>query len=209
VPYPFGWRHHVDEMAALIDQLEMGPVHVAGHSRGGAVAFQMALRHPRLVRTLTLADPGGALDTGEAARAPLPVSVNALRARAASLIAEGEREAGLELFVDSVSRPGAWQKSPLAFRTMAEQNAHTLALQFADPLPDYSADTARGIRCPVLLIDGEKSPRMFRQNVEMLERWIDGAQRITIAGASHGMNLAHPAAFNRGIRQFVERSASG
>jgi hypothetical protein len=33
-----------------------------------------------------------------------------------------------------------------------------------------------------------------------LEQWIDGARRVTIEGASHGMNVTHAGAFNRMLK---------
>jgi pimeloyl-ACP methyl ester carboxylesterase len=99
--------------------------------------------------------------------------------------------------------PGFWRKSPASFRTMAIDNAVTLPKQFRDPLPAYSHDAARDVKCRTLLIEGEKSPRMFRNNVEKLADWIDYADKQTIAGASHGMNVAKPAVFNRLVHAFV------
>jgi pimeloyl-ACP methyl ester carboxylesterase len=206
--HEFSWSRHVDQLADLITHLDASGAHVVGHSRGGCIAFHLAARYPHLVRTLTLADPGGPLQQGEAVQAQLPETVNTLRAKAAGLIGAGQVDEGLELFVDSVSRPGFWKKSTVEFRTMATDNAHTLALQFRDPLPAYSAQSASAIRCPTLLIDGEKSPRMFRKNAEALDQWIADARRATVVGASHGMNVAHPGAFNRYVLEFV-RAAQG
>ncbi len=200
---PFSWSRHADELAEFIERLDAGPAHVIGHSRGGCVSFHFARRYARHLRTLTLADPGGPLQIAGRPPASLPETVNALRARAAQLIEEGKVEAGLQLFVDSVSRPGFWAKSTVAFRTMATDNAHTLARQFRDPLPVYLPEDAAQVRCPVLLIDGEKSPEMFRRTVTALASWLPDARRQTVNGASHGMNLAHPAAFNRYVDEFI------
>jgi pimeloyl-ACP methyl ester carboxylesterase len=202
----FGWREHVEEMAAFIGALGLGPVHVVGHSRGGCIAFQLAVRHPGQVKSLVLADPGGPVERDASRkRAPptLPAHVNALRARAAELIERGEVDAGLELFVDSVSRPGYWARSPREIRMMSTDNAQTLALQVRDPLPAYDAQSAARVKCPTLLIDGEKSPGMFRDAATALERWIDGARRMTIEGASHGMNVTHAARFNLAVAAAV------
>ncbi|PLZ04456.1 alpha/beta hydrolase [Burkholderia sp. WAC0059] len=203
---PFSWSRHADELGEFVDGLGAGPAHVVGHSRGGCVSFHFARRRPELVRTLTLADPGGPVrrdgETGSA-DAPLPETVNALRARAVQLIETGEVDAGLRLFVDSVSRPGFWDRSTLAFRTMATDNASTLGPQFRDPLPAYTREDAADVRCPVLLIDGEQSPEVFHRTVAALEQWLGDARRETVAGASHGMNLARPGAFNRYVEQFV------
>jgi pimeloyl-ACP methyl ester carboxylesterase len=201
---PFSWSRHADELAAFVERFGAGPAHVIGHSRGGAVSFQFARRYPERVRSLTLADPGGPAQTGAAAAAPpLSEATNALRTRAVQLVESGDVEAGLELFVDSVSRPGSWKRSTQAFQTMAIANAHTLGPQIRDPLPAYTPDDAAAIRCPVLLIDGELSPQVFHRTVAALSQWLPDARRSTVAGASHGMNLAKPSAFNQMVDEFV------
>lgn len=200
---PFSWSRHADEIAHCIDALGAGPAHVIGHSRGGAVAFQFARRYRDHLRTLTLADPGGPVQQPGQALAALPETVNALRARAVALIAAGEVDAGLELFVDSVSRPGFWARSTHAFRRMATDNAHTLGPQFRDPLPAFTREAAAEVHCPVLLIDGQLSPEVFHRAVAALEAWLPDARHATVASASHGMNLARPAAFNELIDGFV------
>jgi len=48
----------VEDLAAIINALGAAPAHVAGYSFGGAVALRLALRHPELVRSLILVEPG-------------------------------------------------------------------------------------------------------------------------------------------------------
>jgi pimeloyl-ACP methyl ester carboxylesterase len=199
----FGWRMHVDELAEFITIMNLGPVHLVGHSRGGCVAFHLAREYPHLVKTLTLADPGGPLQIDGMLDAALPPATERLRAQVAALIEGGEIEAGLEMFVDSVSMPGIWRRSTPAFRTMATDNASTLPKQFRDPLPAYARAAAGEVRCRTLLIAGEKSPRMYRNNVDSLVEWMPQAEKETIAGASHGMTFTHAAAFNRLVRIFL------
>ena len=203
----FGWKNHVAELAEFIDAMDIGPVHLLGHSRGGCVAFHLARERAHLVKTLTLADPGGLLQLDGKPEASLPPATEVLRAKVAALIESGAVDAGLELFVDSVSLPGYWQKSPSGFRKMATDNAATLPKQFRETLPAYTRAAARDVKCRTLLIEGEKSPRMYRNNVEQLTAWIAYANKQTIARASHGMNVANPGAFNRLIQAFVSTAA--
>jgi len=203
IPGPFSWSTHVAELAEFITVMDIGPVHLVGHSRGGCVAFHLAREYPYLVKTLTLADPGGPLQIDDAPEAALPPATTALRAQVAELIDGGAIEAGLEMFVDSVSMPGIWRKSPSGFRSMAIDNAATLPKQFRDPLPAYTRAAADGVTCRTLLVAGGKSPRMYRDNVERLAEWIGHVEKRTIAGASHGMNVTHPADFNRLLEAFV------
>ncbi|NIA52258.1 alpha/beta hydrolase [Massilia sp. TW-1] len=203
IPGAFGWSTHVAELAEFITALGIGPVHLVGHSRGGCVAFQLAREYPYLVKSLTLADPGGPLQVDGVDEAALPAATIALRAQVADLIEDGATDAGLQMFVDSVSMPGIWRKSPPAFRAMAIDNADTLPKQFRDPLPAYTQAGAAGIPCRTLLISGANSPAMYRANVERLAAWIPSAELRTIAGASHGMNVTHAAEFNRLVDAFV------
>ena len=199
----FSWRAHVDELAAFIVAMDLGPVHLVGHSRGGCIAFHLARDYPELVKTLVLADPGGPLQIDGHPEAALPAATTAVRSEVADLIEGGAIDAGLELFVDSVSMPGIWRKSPTGFRTMAVDNATTLPKQFRDPLPAYTRAAASDVRCRALLIAGEKSPAMYRDNVDQLVEWMAHAGKEVIAGASHGMSVTHPSAFNRLVQGFI------
>jgi pimeloyl-ACP methyl ester carboxylesterase len=56
VPADFALADWADCLAALIDALDLGPVHVAGLSWGGTVALELYNRRPDLVAALLLAD---------------------------------------------------------------------------------------------------------------------------------------------------------
>jgi pimeloyl-ACP methyl ester carboxylesterase len=51
---PLSYEHMADDTAALLQSLDIGQVDVFAYSFGGGVAFQLALRHPELVRKLIL-----------------------------------------------------------------------------------------------------------------------------------------------------------
>ena len=49
------------DLAALIDELGVGPVIAVGHSLGGVIVSALAVEHPALVRALVAVDPAFAL----------------------------------------------------------------------------------------------------------------------------------------------------
>lgn len=51
---PYSIAQFARDMAALLHHLEAAPAHVVGWSLGAAVAFQLAVDHPQLVKTLTV-----------------------------------------------------------------------------------------------------------------------------------------------------------
>ncbi len=53
---PYSLQQHVDDLAALCDSLDLGPVHLHGISYGGQVALLFALQHPEMVRALIIAN---------------------------------------------------------------------------------------------------------------------------------------------------------
>jgi pimeloyl-ACP methyl ester carboxylesterase len=86
---------------------------------------------------------------------------------------------------------------------MIQDSAHTLVLQVGDPLPSYEESEARSIDAPLLIVEGERSPRAFRELARRLGTWILRATRVTIAGASYGMTLTHFQRFNRELTNFI------
>lgn len=198
----FSWKSHVEQLQAFLSTTANGPVHLVGHSRGGCLAYQLALRSPHNVRSLTLIDPGGPLKESGRVSGVENRMVTLLRQQAVALIDSGNVDDGLRLFVDSVSQVGVWDKSPSRFKKMARDNATTLGPQFLDPLPCYAADTAQQISCPTLLVEGERSPKMYRNTIEALNAWLPNSKKTTIQGASHGLTASHASIFNTVAGEF-------
>lgn len=195
-PQGFSAQAHADDIAAFIDAHCGGRAHVAGHSRGGNVAFQVARRHPEKVAALVLADPGLMMNDGEDRRGDF-------RHKALRAIQSGDVEAGLALFIDTVSGEDTWRRMVPWFKQMVMDNAHTLAAQVAEPAYRLTENDARAVAHPVLLIGGALSPAPYPAILDALHAWLPNAQQLRIAGSSHGMNLGNPRAFNEAVRRFL------
>jgi len=51
----------VSDVIAFIEALDLGPIDLLGHSRGGHISFRVAEERPDLLRRIVLAGPGGEL----------------------------------------------------------------------------------------------------------------------------------------------------
>ncbi|NII10796.1 alpha/beta hydrolase [Oleiagrimonas sp. C23AA] len=188
---------HASDMAALIDALGGEPVHVLGHSRGARVALELARTRPDAVRSLMLADPGLV--------APATDKAADGRQRAMRLIGQGDTEAGLELFIDTVSGRGTWQHMVPWFKTMVRDNAHTLIAQATESVPQLDDAALAELAMPTLLLGGDHSPAPFPAALDRLQQAMPDTCHVRIPHASHGMNLANPRAFNAAVNAFIER----
>lgn len=192
----FSIDQHASDVLEFIDTVAGGPAHLVGHSRGGRVALEVALRQPASLRSLTLADPGLPLPGGGDER-------GGFRQRALALIRQGEIEEGLALFVDTVTGPNTWQRMVPWFKEMVRDNVGTLFGQ-VDERPDALTPAQVGsLTMPVLLIGGALSPAPYPAVLDALAQWLPQAHRVDIVGSSHGMNLGNPRAFNGAIQEFI------
>ncbi len=207
----FTLEQHAADIAAFIRELDLGPVHLVGHSRGGYLAFQLACEHPELLRSTVLAEPGGDLDGSmQAPDEDEPSQLDpTMISGALKKLREGDVDGGLALFLDTVSGPGTWDRSPEKFRDAARDNAYTLIGQVNDRPRRYTREQAQSIRLPVLLVGGSRSPAPFPQIIRALGSHIPGARTLFIDNATHTMNLEQPDDFNNAVLDFFQDVETG
>jgi pimeloyl-ACP methyl ester carboxylesterase len=183
---------HVDDVIAFIEKLKselgLGPVDLMGHSRGGHISFRVAQRRPDLLRRLILAEPGGELDaTLDPAFKPGPSPLAARVAASAEIIAKGDIDAGLALFIDSLEGPGTWKRVPAVSKQLLRDNAMTLIGQMRDQRPPFSKDDAESIKVPTLFIGGANTKGALPQVLRALAAHVPDARIEMIPGTTHPM----------------------
>jgi pimeloyl-ACP methyl ester carboxylesterase len=191
-------EEYADAVAELVGALELGPVHLAGHSFGSGLAIQVYARHPSLVRSLVLSGAyagwRGSLSTAE------------VEARVAS----ARR--------DLVRPPVEWVDDYLAgFLTgsVSQQTRRTVRDMMLDVRPAgalsmvsaFAEADLRGvlptIAVPSLLVSGAEDVRAPRQVAEALHASIDGSRLVLVSGAGHDVNLEAPEAYDAAVRDFL------
>lgn len=195
---------HVDDLAALITELDLGPVHIVGHSYGGYVGLAFALEHPDLVQRLILGEPPvlpllARTSVGEAQNDAFTRRVIE-PARAA--YKEGEIKEGLRRFLNGVMGPGWFEELPPEVQNRIVEAAgleHRLEIltETRVYMPPLSCDALGELDRPTLLMTGEESDVRFLLITAELEKCLQGESHVMIPAVGHGMfsniSIAHDA----------------
>ncbi|MBX3605706.1 MAG: alpha/beta fold hydrolase [Piscinibacter sp.] len=183
------------EAQRLADLLSAAPrgVHLVGHSYGGTVALQLALRWPQHVRSLTLYEPVrfALLRDGDAGLWRDIVGVG--REIGAQTLA-GHAATAAHRFVDYWSGPGAWAGLPRARQDavaarMGKVRAEFEAL-FDDAVP---ASAYRQLGMPVRVLCGTRSPLPALRVCVRLVQACPAARLVRLDGLGHLGPIEAPA----------------
>lgn len=172
---PFHFAQDLQRLERLLTQ----PSVLVGHSYGGFLALQLALRQPEMVKGMVLFDPivWGVLNSRDGF--PLEKVIPDPR----FLDPKSSPDDWLECFVDFWGETGSWRKiSPRARQSMLDsylklrEEVGSLAL-------DRTPHTAyRTISCPTLLLYGLQSPAVEQRAVEILHQSVPGSEWASLEG---------------------------
>ena len=193
------------DAVALIEALDLKPVHVCGLSMGGFVAMRLGARRPDLVRSLLL------LDTSADPEPPK----NAPKYRLWNWIA---RCFGVGPVVEA-TMPIMFGKSALsdpardaerdAWRRQLRSNRRSLwrAVNGVIERPSVYHELPR-ITAPTLVIVGEEDTVTVPAKAERIAAAIAGAKLVRIPRAGHILTLEQPQAPTRAISGFLDGLAA-
>jgi non-heme chloroperoxidase len=201
---------HADDLAALIETLGLTRPHIVAASYGGYCAVMLAARSPGLFRSMVLGEPPilPLLKNSEAGRQALSeFEENALKPSQEAYL-KGDLEDGLRKFMDGIlGRKGAFDQIPQIQRKELLKFAPEMKLEMlADPkhyLPTPTMAQIAKIDIPVLLVCGDRSPKMFGIIADELERAFPNRTRITIPNAGHSMHAGNSDTYNREVLEFL------
>lgn len=201
---PYSIAMMADDTVGLMDTLGIEIAHVLGISMGGFVGQEIALRHPRRVKSLVLAATGTHVD----ARAAYLLDLwrRMLAANRELYI----RETLPWLFTDAMFENHRVVESMIKMRLSYpySQPSHAFGRQADACLSFDSRGRAGSITSPTLVIVGEHDILFPVDLSEELAAAIGGAELAVLEGGGHGFPIEIPEAFNKSVLSFLARHAA-
>jgi len=185
---------YADAARALLEALRLGPVFVAGHSLGGAVAIALAGRYPNMVKGLILVSTCAKLQETDGSLEgllwylPGPIRELVFFSMAKKILfAPGARGRAIQVGMEEIRacRPETILKDVAAAKRMDLE------------------EVARGLRVPALILCGSRDKLTPPALSERLNDLIPSSRLLVLEGAGHMLPLEAPERVNRQILEFV------
>jgi 3-oxoadipate enol-lactonase len=203
---PYSIAEMADDASNLLTALGIGKAKVYGVSMGGMIAQELVLRHPGQVEKVVLGCtmPGGSV----AVRAPEEVYQ---KMNDAFMRLPANPEQGLDLMMPLLFPPEFIAKHP-------ELKSMMLAgFKMMPPTPPESIERTRQaivefdaydrlgqIKCPVMIVHGEKDVLLPPENASLIKGLIPQAEVFMIPEAGHNYGAADPVGIHQRIVNWLK-----
>jgi 3-oxoadipate enol-lactonase len=199
---PYALTDLADDLADLLDALDVPRAAILGMSMGGYTALAFAARHRARLTALVLADTRAGADTPEV-RAKRDEALSTIHGRGVSAYLDGS----LTRMLSPAASPGLHA----LVRARAETRADSLVagVEALRDRPDRTAELP-AITCPTLIVCGAEDQVTPAAEMRRMGEAIPGrARAVELAGAGHLSHLEAPAAFAAAVEPFLRETLGG
>ena len=196
-------------LRAALDQAP-GPIHLVGHSYGGAIAFGIATdpAYEHRIRSLSLIEPVLPTLLLECA------ADRRLHDQFAALAREVQQDLWNGAVLEAIDKfsefwSGSGPREPLAptARIRMIEHAERLAFDFMAAFAEQNVTmAAAALRVPTLLFSGGQSPNLTQRIVRRLAAIIDGVEVRHLPDAGHMLAMTHAHLINPAISAHIARA---
>ena len=177
-----------EDVVALIEQLDVSPVHLCGFSDGAIVSMVVATRYGELLRSLTLIGGQAVLDEKGVSMTRKWIPPEQL--------ATGFRDALARYHGDPY-----WSELVTKYVDAMEE----LYAAGGDPI----GASLEGITCPTLIVQGALDPWVDVSNAHHLHVAIPGSRLEVVRGAGHEVQRDRAGGFNQLLLEFLASVGQG
>lgn len=192
-PWPGPAALTIDDQAHLVAAIARragAPVHLCGHSYGGAIALRLAVTQPDLLRSLSVIEPQCFPVLREIGDPLFEVSLS-LWDRFRNALERGEPERGWRPFIDYFSGDGFWDRLRPEVRAgfLAASPMEHWAVLLSNPT---TIEDLRRVPVPTLVLFGGNTTAPERRMCELIADAIPGATLGLLPAAGHMSPITHP-----------------
>lgn len=189
----------------LVAHIADAPVHVVGHSYGGATALRLAIDYPSLVDSLVLIEPIVTPLLREAGEIRLHEELETVARKFFDASGRQDIEDAWRHFIDYRNSEGTWDKLCETARGRFFKQTEQIVEGFRSNLdnPTTIEDLER-VAVPTLLLCGEETTAPDRRIAEILWTSIPDCAFGMIPGAEHMSPLTHPEPVAHAVLGFLE-----
>ncbi len=196
----YSMEEHADDLAGLLEALEIDKAHIAGISYGAEVSMMFALRYSEKTRSLIVIDGVSEIHL-------------LLRAQTYPWLMAAERH-DAELLLNTSYHMNFAEDWIRANQAFIDTSVDRYALLDMDALVrlmksfyalDMTNELTR-IQAPTLVIAGEEDLIKGREYAEIIAAQISNSELVIIPGAGHALCLEKPAILNTLLLGFVTKN---
>lgn len=209
----YGLRYHVADITVLIDALEINELAVIGHSMGGQAALAYAAACPSQVSRVICVDIGPEFSPRSEARLKQTSSLRRDQYDSLDEVADylaivdpyAEREL-LRGEAADLTRKNAAGRFVWKHHYRLAKHSIKRGLQGKRLNAAGRWETIRSVKCPALIIRGERSDLLDAEVARRMIAAMARAKLIEIAAAGHYVHRDQPRLFAEAVRRFLAPS---
>jgi valacyclovir hydrolase len=183
--YPLNFYHRdAADMAALLDGLALGPVHVLAWSDGAIVALVLAVTRPDLVRSLALWGGESLLLEEERANWQRLADTSTWSPRAVERFIEAQ---------GPLNWPGILERMLIGYNAVLDAGGEIISQRLGE------------IRCPVLIMHGEQDDVVPVKHADTIKSGVPHADVHIFPDSGHALHREREAEVRALILEFLKR----
>jgi non-heme chloroperoxidase len=215
-------EQHSTDLSNFIKKLSLAPVILVGSSYGAYTCLDVAMKNPKMVKSLVMNEPPiirlivsdennpvsilkFVLKDFSSGKSFLKFGMKALNP-AKNQLKKGNLEEAVRLFANGVLGEGGYENLPEKAKQKLQDNAVALKEEISGPgFSDFPEEKASAMKVPVLLVYGDESPKFFHAISDKLHGLLPVSEKAVIRDASHDAHLANSSMYNEKVLEFISR----